>query len=146
MTLNKDRAEAVWEGSVTEGSGRVAVASGAFPEQAITLKRRTEGGQGTTSPEELIAAAHASCYSMALSAALTRNDTPPERIDVTAEISLDRVEGGLKITGVELTARARVPQLDEAAFQELAQRAEQSCPVSNALRGNVDIRLQAELV
>ena len=79
MALNKDRANAVWERSVAEGGGRVTVASGAFPEQPITLKRRTEGGRGTTSPEELIAAAHAACYSMALAAALSRNKTPPER-------------------------------------------------------------------
>ena len=145
MPLNKDRADIVWEGSVTEGSGRLAVASGALPEQTMTLKRRTEGGQGATSPEELIAGAHATCYAMALSAALTRNETPPERLEVTAETSLDRVEGALKITGVDLTVRGRVPQLDSEAFQEIAKTAEQNCPVSNALRGNVEIRLHAEL-
>ena len=145
MALSKDRANAVWEGSVTDGGGRVTVASEAFPEQPITLKRRTEGGRGTTSPEELIAAAHASCYSMALAAALSRNETPPERLEVSAEVSLDRVEGGLKITSVDLSVRGTVPGVDSAAFQELAKAAEQSCPVSNALRGGVEIRLQAEL-
>jgi len=145
MALNKDRANAVWEGSVAEGGGRVTVASGAFPEQPITLKRRTEGGRGTTSPEELIAAAHAACYSMALAAALSRNKTPPERLEVSAEVSLDRVESGLKITGVELSVRATVGGVDRGAFQELAQTAEQNCPVSNALRASVEIRLQAEL-
>ena len=121
------------------------MASAAFPEQPITLKRRTEGGRGTTSPEELIAAAHAACYSMALAAALSRNETPPERLEVSAEVSLDRVEGGLKITSVELSVRGTVAGVDGAAFQELARTAEQSCPVSNALRGGVEIRLQAEL-
>ena len=145
MALSKDRANAIWEGSVTEGGGRVTVASEAFPEQPITLKRRTEGGSGTTSPEELIAAAHAACYSMALAAALSRNETPPERLEVSAEVSLDRVEGGLKITSVDLSVRGTVPGVDSAAFQELARTAEQSCPVSNALRGGVEIRLQAEL-
>ena len=145
MALSKDRANAVWEGSVTDGGGRVTVASEAFPEQPITLKRRTEGGRGTTSPEELIAAAHASCYSMALAAALSRNETPPERLEVSAEVSLDRVEGGLKIMSVDLSVRGTVPGVDSAAFQELAKAAEQSCPVSNALRGGVEIRLQAEL-
>ena len=145
MALNKDRANAVWEGSVAEGGGRVTVASGAFPEQPITLKRRTEGGRGTTSPEELIAAAHAACYSMALAAALSRNETPPERLEVSAEVSLDRVESGLKITGVELSVRGTVGGVDRGAFQELARTAEQNCPVSNALRGSVDIHLQAEL-
>ena len=145
MALNKDRANAVWEGSVAEGGGRVTVASGAFPEQPITLKRRTEGGRGTTSPEELIAAAHAACYSMALAAALSRNETPPERLEVSAEVSLDRVESGLKITGVELSVRGTVGGVDRSAFEELARQAEQNCPVSNALRGSVEIRLQAEL-
>ena len=145
MALNKDRANAVWEGSVAEGGGRVTVASGAFPEQPITLKRRTEGGRGTTSPEELIAAAHAACYSMALAAALSRNETPPERLEVSAEVSLDRVESGLKITGVELSVRGTVGGVDRGAFEELARQAEQNCPVSNALRGSVEIRLQAEL-
>ena len=145
MALNKDRANAVWEGSVAEGGGRVTVASGAFPEQPITLKRRTEGGRGTTSPEELIAAAHAACYSMALAAALSRNETPPERLEVSAEVSLDRVESGLKITGVELSVQGTVKGVDNGAFQELARTAEQNCPVSNALRGSVEIRLQAEL-
>ncbi len=145
MALNKDLANAVWEGSVTEGAGRVTVASAAFPELPITLKRRTEGGRDTTSPEELIAAAHAACYSMALAAALSRNETPPERLEVSAEVSLDRVEGGLKITSVELSVRGTVAGVDGAAFQELARTAEQNCPVSNALRGGVEIRLQAEL-
>jgi osmotically inducible protein OsmC len=145
MALSKDRATAIWEGKVAEGAGRVTVGSGAFPEQEITLKRRTGGGTGTTSPEELIAAAHAACYSMALSAALTRNDTPPERLDVSAEVTLDRVESGLKITSVELSVRGTVPSLDAAKFQEIAATAERNCPVSNALRGNVEIGLQAEL-
>ncbi len=145
MALSKDKANAVWEGSVTEGGGRVSVASAAFPEQPITLKRRTEGGTGTTSPEELIAAAHAACYSMALSAALSRNETPPERLEASAEVTLDRVDGGLKITSIALAVQGTVTGLDSAAFQELAQKAEQSCPVSNALRGGVEITLQAEL-
>ena len=94
---------------------------------------------------ELIAAAHAACYSMALAAALPRNETPPERLEVSAEVSLDRVEGGLKITSIELSVRGTVPGVDGDAFQELARTAEQSCPVSNALRGGVEITLQAEL-
>ena len=146
MALNKDRANATWEGSVTEGGGRVAVASGAFPEQEITLKRRTEGGSGRTSPEELIAAAHAACYAMALSAALSRNNTPPDKLDVSAEVSLERGESGLKITKSELSVRGSVPGVDAAKFDEIAKTAEQSCPVSNALRGSLEITLQALLV
>ena len=143
--LNVDRAEAIWEGSVTEGAGRATVGSGAIPEQEITLKRRTEGGQGKTSPEELIAAAHSSCYAMALSAALSRNDTPPTRLDVTAEVSLDRVDGGLKIISSALTVTGAVDGMDEAQFEKIAKTAEQNCPVSNALRGGVQISLSAEL-
>ena len=143
--LNKDKARSIWEGKVADGAGRVTVASGAFPEQEITLKRRTEGGTGTTSPEELIAAAHAACYSMALAAALTRNETPPGRLDVTAEVTLDRVEGGLKIMSSALSVRGAVDGIDAAKFQEIATTAEQNCPVSRALRGNVEITLQAEL-
>lgn len=145
MALNKDRANAIWEGSVTEGAGRVAVASGAFPEQEITLKRRTEGGSGKTSPEELIAAAHAACYAMALSAALSRNNTPPDKLDVSAEVSLERGESGLKITRSELSVRGSVPGVDAATFDEIAKTAEQNCPVSNALRGSLEITLQAQL-
>lgn len=145
MPLNKDRATSIWEGTVAEGAGRVTVASGAFPEQEITLKRRTDGGSGTTSPEELIAAAHAACYSMALAGALTRNGTPPGRLEATAEVSLERVEGKLKITAIDLSVRGAVPGVDAAAFQEIAKTAEQNCPVSNALRGSVEIRLRAEL-
>lgn len=145
MALNKDRANAIWEGSVTEGAGRVSVASGAFPEQEITLKRRTEGGSGKTSPEELIAAAHAACYAMALSAALSRNNTPPDTLDVSAEVSLERRESGLKITRSELSVRGSVPGVDAAKFDEIAKTAEQNCPVSNALRGSLEITLQAQL-
>lgn len=145
MALNKDRANAIWEGSVTEGAGRVSVASGAFPEQEITLKRRTEGGSGKTSPEELIAAAHAACYAMALSAALSRNNTPPDTLDVSAEVSLERRETGLKITRSELSVRGSVPGVDAAKFDEIAKTAEQNCPVSNALRGSLEITLQAQL-
>lgn len=145
MALNKDRANAIWEGSVTEGAGRVGVASGAFPEQEITLKRRTEGGSGKTSPEELIAAAHAACYAMALSAALSRNKTPPDKLDVSAEVSLERGESGLKITKSELSVRGSVPGVDAAKFEEIAKTAEQNCPVSNALRGSLEITLQAQL-
>ena len=145
MALNKDRANAIWEGSVTDGAGRVTVASGAFPEQEITLKRRTEGGSGKTSPEELIAAAHASCYAMALSAALSRNSTPPDKLDVSAEVTLERGESGLKITKSELSVRGSVPGVDAAQFNEIAKTAEQSCPVSNALRGSLEITLQAQL-
>jgi osmotically inducible protein OsmC len=137
-------ANAVWEGDVKGGGGRFTVGSGAFGEQQVTLAGRTEGAERMTTPEELIAAAHATCYAMAFSAALTRNDTPPERLDVSAVCSLDRVEGSLKITGIELTVSGTVPSLDAGKFGELARTAEEACPVSNALRGNVPISLNVE--
>jgi osmotically inducible protein OsmC len=140
----QSRAAAIWEGSVREGGGRFTVGSGAFGEQQVTLAARTEGAEKMTTPEELIAAAHAACYAMAFSAALTRNETPPERLDVSAVCSLDRVEGALKISGIELTVSGSVPGVDPGKFKDLAKTAEEACPVSNALRGNVPIALRVE--
>lgn len=144
MPLMQSKASAVWEGNVSQGAGRVAVASGAFPEQVVTLSSRTEGEEKRTNPEELIAAAHAVCYAMAFSAALTRNETPPERLEVSAVCSLDRIDQGLKITAMELTVKGSVPGIDASEFRRFAEAAEQACPVSNAIRGNVDIRLNVE--
>jgi osmotically inducible protein OsmC len=140
----ESKARAVWEGDVREGAGRVTVASGAFPEQTVTLANRTEDQQGHTTPEELIAAAHAVCYSMAFSAALTRNGTPPRSLEVDAVCSLDKTDSGLKIAAMELTVRGDVDGLDSGQFEEIARQAEQACPVSNALRGNVEINLRVE--
>ncbi len=145
MPLLQSRADAVWEGDLTRGAGRFSVASGAIPEQNVTFSARTESHDGKTSPEELIAAAHAVCYSMAFSGALARSGTPPERLEVSALCTLDRVEGGLKITTMELTVRGNVPGIDSGKFQELAEGAKQNCPVSKALQGNVDIRMKVEL-
>lgn len=144
MPLMQSKANAVWEGNVTEGAGRVTVASGAFPEQEVTLSARTEGAEGRTTPEELIAAAHAGCYAMAFSATLTRNGTPPERLEVSAICSLDRTDAGLKISGMDLNVKGVVPGMDASEFEDFARKAEQACPVSNAIRGNVEIRLHVE--
>jgi osmotically inducible protein OsmC len=145
MVLMTQKAEVTWTGDLQSGSGRMRVASGAFPEQTVTFKARTEGGEAQTTPEELIAAAHATCYSMALSHRLVQNDTPPEELRVTAICSLDRVEGGLKITRMELLVDGRIPGVDGLDFNRLAVEAEQRCPVSNALRGNVEIELKPQV-
>lgn len=102
MAMMQNRADVVWEGDLQSGKGRLNVQSGAFPEQTVTFGARTQATGGTTNPEELIAAAHAICYSMALSNHLKQNGSPPQRLSVSAVSSLDRVEGGLKITGMDL--------------------------------------------
>jgi osmotically inducible protein OsmC len=145
MDMAQSRASAVWEGDLPGGSGTVSVASGAFPEQAVTWKARTERPDPKTSPEELIAAAHAACYSMAFSHALAQAGHTPERVAVDAVCEFGPVEGGFAITRINLTVRGRVPGIDQAEFERLAGDGERGCPVSNALRGNVDIGLAVTL-
>jgi osmotically inducible protein OsmC len=146
MTLQERRATCAWQGDLMNGEGAITVASGAFPEIKVTFGARTGEAGGTTSPEELIAAAHATCYAMVLSNALPRAGKSPERIEVEAVCTLDRDESGLKITRVDLNAGARMADTSEEEFRELAVAAEQRCPVSNALRGNVDIQVNARLL
>lgn len=144
MALADRRAECVWEGDLAHGSGRVIVDSGALGEFPVTWASRTERSEGKTSPEELIAAAHASCFSMALSHALAEAGTPPERLKVRASVTLDKVDAGLRITTIDLEVWGRVPEADFEAFYKAAEGARTGCPVSNALAG-VDIRLKAYL-
>ncbi len=140
------RASVLWEGDLANGQGKVTAAtSGAFKDQPVSWPARTEQPNGKTSPEELIAAAHASCFAMALSLVLGENHTPPGRLQVSAACTLDEVDGAPKITAVALTVVARVPGLEEAAFEQAVERAAGLCPVSNALRGNVEIGVQGEL-
>jgi lipoyl-dependent peroxiredoxin len=146
MAVAERRAETTWNGDLMSGNGVLTFASSnLLTETPVTWAARTEAPQGKTSPEELLAAAHASCYAMAFSATLGRRGTPPERLNVTAVCSLDRVEGGMKVTKMDLTVRGRVPGLDQAGFAEAAQVAEQGCPISNALRNNVEISVNATL-
>lgn len=145
MPLMQKHAKITWAGDLKDGSGQLSVGSQAFPEQTVTFRVRTEGGEKQTSPEELIAAAHATCYAMSLANRLKQNETPPELLTVSAVCSLDKVDGGLKITRVDLSAEGSVPGLDEAVFRVLAEEAEKRCPVSNALRGNVQIGVTAKL-
>ncbi len=140
------RARAVWEGTLLEGQGRLSTESTpVLSEQSVTWASRTEDPEGRTSPEELLAAAHAACYAMALSATLANKGTPAERLEVTATCAFDKVGEGWGVTTMSLNVRGRVPGLDRAAFEEVARAGEEGCPISNAIRGNVEIRLNAEL-
>jgi len=136
-------ANVTWTGSLQEGSGRIeSVGSGAFGPLDVTWEARTEDSDGRTSPEELIAAAHASCFSMAFSGGLAKAGTPPERLDVSATVTF---VPGTGITKSALTVRGTVPGMDEAAFVEAAEVAKENCPVSQALASVPEITLDASL-
>lgn len=137
-------ANVVWRGNLQQGSGTLDLAdSGALTGAEISFPARTEAANGKTSPEELIAGAHAGCYAMALSGVLNDGGNAPEQLDVSAVVTLDM--GSLKVTKSVLTVRGQVPGLDQSGFEEAARQAEQLCPVSNALRNNVDIKLNPTL-
>ncbi|MHB8868743.1 MAG: OsmC family peroxiredoxin [Thermoleophilia bacterium] len=142
MAMAERSAKVVWEGDLAKGAGLVTVASGALAEFPVTWASRTERSDGKTSPEELIAAAHASCYSMALSHALAEAGKPAERLEVRAVATLDATDDGLRITNMSLDVRGWVPGLDAAAFRAAAEDAGVGCPVSNALTG-VHIMLES---
>ena len=140
------RAEVTWQGDLGSGSGTVsASSSGAFNNLPVTWASRTERSDGRTSPEELIAAAHASCYAMALSHGLGSAGTPPQKLDVSATVTFDNASGGWKVTSSALTVRGQVPGLDAAGFQQAAEAAKDGCPVSQALKGNVQLSVEATL-
>jgi len=136
------KANAVWEGSLKEGHGKVALGSGAF-EGPYSFGSRFAEAKGTN-PEELIGAAHAGCFSMALTAGLGRAGLNPTRVATSAKVHLEKVGEGFKITRIELDNESTVPGLDDAAFQEHARKAKEGCPVSQALAG-VEISLNARL-
>jgi len=140
------RAEVVWQGDLMHGRGSiVSTGSGAIGGLPITWASRTERSDGKTSPEELLAAAHAACYAMAFSHALAQAGTPAERLTVNATCTFEQVESGFKVSTMNLNVRGKVPGLDSAGFEKVARQAEQGCPVSNALRNNVQIRVNASL-
>ena len=137
------RADVTWNGSLMEGSGTItSTTSGAIGTQPVSWPNRSEDGPSATSPEELIAAAHASCFSMALSAGLSRAGTPPERLQTSATVTFQPGEGIVKIA---LTVVGAVPGLDAAGFAEAAEGAKANCPVSKALAGVPEITLDASL-
>lgn len=134
-------ANAHWTGSLLEGSGTVSLDSSGLGTYEVSWPSRAEQANGKTSPEELIAAAHATCYSMALSHGLATAGTPPQTVDTKADVTFQPGEG---ITGIHLTVRASIPGLDAAGFAEAAENAKQNCPVSKALAGT-KITLDAAL-
>jgi osmotically inducible protein OsmC len=134
-------AHTVWEGELLKGSGVVTFDSSGIPSQPVSWPSRAEQANGKTSPEELIAGAHSSCFSMALSHGLTGAGTPPTRLETKADVTFQPGEG---ITGIHLTVTGEVPGLDEAGFQTAADEAKKNCPVSQALAGTT-ITLSAKL-
>jgi osmotically inducible protein OsmC len=134
-----------WQGTLEQGSGRLRLASGATGPLPVSWASRTQRAEGQTSPEELIAAAHASCFAMALSFGLTQAGTPPESLDVRATCALEETEGGFRIASSKLEVSGVVAGLDEEQFERVAQAAKEGCPVSGALKGNVEITLDARV-
>ncbi len=144
MATAERRAEVVWNGNLQSGSGTFDLASsGAWTGANVSFATRTENPNGNTSPEELIAAAHASCYAMALSNVLAEGGNDAEELRVNATCVLDM--GSLKITTETLDVHGRVPGLDADGFQQAVEQADQVCPVTNALRGSADLRVNATL-
>ena len=138
------KAEAHWEGNLAEGNGRLKLGSGAF-DGPYSFKSRFEEGQSATNPEELIGAAHAGCFTMALTAQLSRAGIKPTRIDTTAQVKLEKVGDAFSITKIDLETEAEIPGIDDPTFQKHAQDAKQNCPVSKALAGT-EIGLTARLL
>jgi osmotically inducible protein OsmC len=136
------KANAQWQGTAKEGSGTLSVQSGTLKDVPYTFKARFGDGKGTN-PEELIAAAHAGCFTMALSFGLNNAGYTADAIDTEAQLTLDQVQGGFAITSIHLTTRARVPDIDAAKFNEVAASAKANCPVSKVL--NATITLDASL-
>jgi osmotically inducible protein OsmC len=137
-------ARAIWEGDLVNGSGRVSTASGALTDEQMTWSARAEEVEGP-SPEELIAAAHAACVSMALSAGLAGGGTPPKRLETEATTAFEKVGEGFRLTSISLKIEGEVEGLDEEGFRSAAEEAKENCPVSQALKGNVEISVDASL-
>lgn len=141
------RAEATWTGDLVSGSGVVSAAtSGKFRDLGVTWADRTQESSGKTSPEELLAASHAACFSMAFSARLAKNGTPPTRLDVSADVTFAQVDGGWKVASSALTVRGDVPGISAEDYQRLAEDARDNCPISVALKGNLELSVDATLV
>ena len=145
MASAERRAEAVWDGDLLSGAGTVSAAtSGAFTSLDVSWASRTETPE-VTSPEELVAAAHASCYCMALSAGLGRAGTPPTRLEVSATVTFQQTEGGWKVASSALTVTGTVAGVTADEFAAAAEAAKDGCPISGALKGNVDLSVEATL-
>ncbi len=139
----KRKASAQWNGGLKDGKGAISTDSGVLKDTQYSFSTRFEDGNGTN-PEELIAAAHAGCFSMALSAQLTNANTPPESIRTQATVTMEKTDAGFTVTGVHLDVEARVPGIDQAAFDTAANNAKTGCPISRLL--NTTITMTARLV
>jgi len=140
------KAAVTWEGDVMKGKGRLtASTSGAFKELPVSWASRVEAADGKTSPEELIASAHASCFAMACSAGLGRAGTPPDKLEVTSTVTFDKTDAGWRIKSSALEVIGWVKGIDGAGFEKAAQAAKDGCPISQALKGNVELSLTAKL-
>jgi lipoyl-dependent peroxiredoxin len=144
MAMAERTATTSWDGDLAHGGGSITGASGALDAFAVTWASRTERSDGKTSPEELIAAAHSSCFSMALSHELTEAGHPPEHLDVAATVTLDLVDGAPTVTTSALNVNGRVPGIDQFEFSKAATNAGKNCPISRALAG-VEISVEAIL-
>jgi osmotically inducible protein OsmC len=144
MAMAERSATTVWDGDLPHGQGVLNGASGALDALEVTWASRTERSDGKTSPEELIAAAHSSCFSMALANELGQGGNAPEQLEVTAKVTLDQKDGAPTVTASELTVSGRVPGIDQSAFEQAAQEAGKNCPISRALAG-VQISVDATL-
>ena len=134
----KNSGSAVWSGGLKDGKGSISTQSGALKEYPYGFASRFEGKPGTN-PEELIGAAHAGCFTMALSNILGEAGLTAERMDTKADVTLEKQDGGFAITAVHLTLRAKIPGTDDATFQELAAKAKAGCPVSKLLKANITL-------
>jgi osmotically inducible protein OsmC len=141
------RADATWSGDLPSGKGSVSgTTSGTFKQLEVSWPRRSEAdAQGVTSPEELLAAAHAACFAMAFSGGLARAGSAPQSLNVGATVTFDRVGDGFKVVSSALEVRGRVPNMDEATFIQAAEAAKENCPISQALKGNVQLSVKASL-
>jgi lipoyl-dependent peroxiredoxin len=138
-------ANAVWEADLMGGSGTVSTESGVVDNATVKWSSRAEQADQNTSPEELIAAAHATCVSMALANGLAQAGNPPQRLETEATATFDRVDEGFRMTTMRISIRGQVDGLDDEGFRQAAQDAKENCPVSQALKGNVEVSLDAAL-
>jgi osmotically inducible protein OsmC len=140
-------ATATWSGNLTEGSGMLLyISSGAFSRLPITWGSRTAAHEGRTSPEELLAAAHASCFSMAFANQLAKNGTVAEKLDVRVDVTADKLDAGWTVLSSAIKVTGVVPGIDAATFGQLAEAAKDGCPISRAIAGNVELSVEATLV
>ncbi len=139
-------ADVTWEGNVARGSGAISAQTGAFRDLPYSLATRVGSAEGKTSPEELLAAAHAACWTMSLAGVLAGAGTPPERLDVTATVTLDEVEGGShRIVASEINARARVDGVDAGALEDAARQADEGCPFTALIKASGTVTVNVEL-